>query len=389
MPSRSVPYPSIDTPAVLIDMDKLEGNIKEMFGAAKEAGVKLRPHVKVHQCPDIAKMQIAAGAHGVEVGPLDQAIVMADAGIGDIVIAHPFYGDLKIEKIKNLLTKHPNLKLGIVVDMFEQAKALSDLGQALGKKIGLHIKVDTGIRRYGVLPAAPVLALARQIKELPGVELKGIYAHESGAVPTEEGTDRVALEAGTITCELARLLRDSGFPLEHVAVGASPTHHATCRYIKEGLLKEITELHPGQRFIGDISYMMSRGNTREGCALSMLTTVVSTSHKDYVVIDAGFKALGSDSIIGRRDTPGFFWNNMASFGSVQGRTDLWVGKLGAESGWIFYKDPNTEDRLQLGDRVEIVPNSATLVVNIHDVVYGVRNGQIEREFNILGRGKGS
>lgn len=389
MSPRNVPYPSLDTPAVLIDMDKLDANIKEMFQAAANAGVKLRPHVKIHQCPEIAKMQIAAGAHGIEVGLVDQAIVMANAGIGDIVIAHPCYGERKWEKIKNLVTKHPNLKLAIVVDMIEQAEGLSQVGQALGKKIPVHIKVDTWIKRYGVHPGAPVLQLAKQIKALPGVEFVGVYAHESGAAPTEEGVARVALECGAIMSAVVGLLRREGFRVDHVSVGASPTHFATCRYIKEGLLKDITELHPGQRFIGDITYMMAGGNTREQCALTMLTTVASTSHHEYVIIDAGFKAFGSESMIGRRDTPGFFWSNMPSFGSVQGRNDLWLGRLGAESGWLFYKDPSTANRLQIGDRLEIVPNSASLVLNIHDIAYGVRRGVIEREFRITGRGLGT
>jgi D-serine deaminase-like pyridoxal phosphate-dependent protein len=334
-------------------------------------------------------MQIAAGAHGVEVGLIDQARVMAEAGIDDIIIAHPFYGDRKFEKIKSLLTKHPKLNLAAVVDMAEQAEGLSRVGAALNRRIPVHIKIDTGIKRYGALPGAPVLTLAKQIQKMPGVELVGVYAHESGALPTEEGVTRVALECGAVTAEMARMLRREGFAIPHVSVGGSPTYFATCRFIKDGILKDITELHPGQRFIGDITYMLGRGNTREQCALTMLTTVVSTSHHEYVVIDAGFKAFGSESMIGRRDTPGFYWNNMASFGSVQGRNDLWLGRLGAESGWLYYKDPATQDRLQLGDRLEIVPNSASLVLNIHDVAYGVRNGAIEREFRITGRGQGS
>ncbi len=389
MVSKDVLYPSLDTPAVLIDLEKLETNIKEMCHAASDAGVKLRPHVKIHQCPEIAKMQIEAGAHGVEVGLVDQAIVMADAGIDDIIIAHPFYGERKCEKVKNLLIKHPKLTLSVVVDMVEQAAGLSQVGEALKRKIPLHIKVDTGIKRYGVLPGAPVLRLARQIKALPGVELIGVYAHESGAPPTEEGVTRVALECGAVTAQVAQMLRREGFAIQHVAVGGSPTYFATCRFIKEGVLEDITELHPGQRFIGDITYMMARGNTREQCALTLLTTVTSTTHEDYMVIDAGFKAFGSESMIGRRDTPGFFWNNMPSFGSVQGRNDLWLGRLGAESGWLFYKDASNAKRLQIGDRLEIVPNSASLALNIHNTAYGVKDGVIAREFQIVGRGLGS
>ena len=383
-----VPYPSLDTPAVLIDMDKLEANIKEIAQAAAEASVKLRPHVKVHQCPEIAKMQMEAGACGVEVGTVDQAEVMAEAGINDIIVAHPFYGERKFEKVKKLVTR-PGLKLAIVVDMAEQAEELSKIGQAVGKKIPVHIKIDTGIKRYGVLPGAPVLNLAKQLSKLPGIELVGIYAHESSAqtVPTDEGVAKVALEVGSIMCEMARLLRGEGLNIEDVSTGASPTIFAICRWVKEGVLKEITEIHPGQRAIGDIAYSYSLGCTRDRCTLTLLTTVVSTSHPTYVVIDAGFKALGGESIIGRRDTPGFFWNGMPSFGPIQGRDDLWLGRVGAESGWVYYKEDAR--KLTLGERLEIVPNSASLILNIHDKAYGVRNGVIEREFSITGRGRGS
>ena len=390
MGEREVRYPSLDTPAVLLDMDRLEANIEEMTQAAAEAGVELRPHVKVHQCPAIAKMQIEAGARGVEVGNVDQAEVMAEAGIGDILIVHPFFGERKLEKLGRLIKK-PGLVLSIVIDMIEQAKELSRLGQAAGVKIPVHMKIETGGDRYGVLPGKPVLSLARELRQLPGADFAGIYAHESGAVPTDEGVAKMALEVGSATMETARMLRREGFPIESVSVGASPTFRATCRYLKEGELAEITEIHPGGCVIGDMMYVTSFGSTREACALTVLATVVSTSHQDHVIIDAGFKALGGYSFIDRREDPGFFWNGMPSFGSIQARPDVWLGGLGMESGLVYYMHPEAGPRkkLSLGERIEIVPNNATVVINIHDRIYGVRNGEIEREFSIAGRGRGS
>ena len=390
MGDLDVRYPSLDTPAVLVDMDRLEANIGEMAQAAAEAGVELRPHVKVHQCPAIAMMQLEAGAHGVEVGNVDQAEVMADAGIDDIMIVHPFYGERKLEKLKRLVNK-PGLTLGIVIDMIEQAEDLSGLGQAAGVKVPVHVKIETGVDRYGVLPGRPVLSLATALRQLPGIDLAGIYAHESGAVPTDTGVAEMALEVGSIIAETARMLRREGFPIETVAVGASPTFRATCRYLKEGALTEITEIHPGGCVIGDMFYVKTYGNTREACALTVLTTVVSTSHPDHVVIDSGLKTFGGDSIIARRDDQDFFWNGRPSFGSIQGRPDVWLGRLGAESGLGYYMDPDADRgaRLSLGERIEVVPNNATVVINIHDRMYGVRNGEIEREFSIAGRGRGS
>jgi D-serine deaminase-like pyridoxal phosphate-dependent protein len=208
-----------------------------------------------------------------------------------------------------------------------------------------------------------------------------------GAQPTPEGKEEAAWEAATIMTENAKMLRQHGFQLEHVSVGASPTFRATCRFLTEGKFPDITEIHPGQCTIGDLMYMMAGGNLREACAVTVLTTVMSTSHSDWAMIDAGYKTFGAESIIGKRETPGFFWNGMPSYGSVQGRPDLWLGRLSAETSSLYYRDPAR--KLSLGERLEIVPNNATLVINIHDRIYGVRNGVAEEVIPVTGRGRGN
>lgn len=387
MAKQNISYPTLDTPAVLLDLDKLDANIREMSQLAAEAGVRLRPHTKVHQSLAIAKMQLEAGACGIEVGSVNQAEPMADGGIDDILVAHPFCGDHKLETLKGLLSR-PKLKITVVLDMFEQAEGISQVGQVHGRAIPVLIKVETGGGRYGVLPGEPTLNLAKKLRGLPGIKLVGIYAHEVGAKPTAEGVDRMAFEVASVTVETAKMLRREGIPIEQVSVGASPTYHATCHYIKEGKFPEITEIHPGALVIGDIMYMMARGNTRETCAVTVLTTVMSSSQPDHAVIDAGYKTFGADSLIARRETPGFFWKEKASFGSIQGRSDLWLGRLSAETSLVYYTEPKSK-KLSLGDRLEIVPNNATLVINIHDQLYGVRKGVVEKVIPVTGRGRGS
>jgi len=392
MAKQNIPFPSLDTPVVLVDLDKLEANIREMSQLVAEAGIRLRPHVKVHECAEIAKMQIEAGACGIEVGPMEQAEAMAEQGVEDIVIAHPgFYGGPRGGTLKRLLGK-PGLRITIVVDMFEQAEGISLVAQAAGKKVSVLIKVEPDIVRYGVLPGEPVLELAKKLRQLPGIELIGIYSHEFyayelGAEPTAEGLAKAASEVASMTVETAKMLRRESIPIEHVSVGSSSTFRATCRYIKEGKFPEITEIHPGQCVIGDIMYMMSGGNTREACAVTVLTTVMSTPQSSHAVIDAGYKTLGAESIIRRRENPGFFWEGRPRFGSIQGRPDLWLGYMDAEASCVYYMEP--EKKLSLGERLEIVPNNATLVINIHDQIYGVRNGVVEKVIAVTGRGKGN
>lgn len=378
MAKQKVLYPSLDTPAVLVDMDILEANIREMSELATEAGINLRPHVKVHESAWIAKEQIKAGAGGIEVGPIAQAEAMAEQGLDDIVIAHPgFYGGPKGETLKRLLKKH-GLKLTIVVDMLEQAEIVSQIGQAVGKKVPMLIKIDLGIcSRYGVLPGEPTLSLAEKLCQLTGIEFLGIYGHEMGGAMTQEGKDKVAFEAATVMTENARMLRRNGIKIEHVSVGASSTFRATCRYIKMEKFPEITEIHPGSCVIGDMTYVRSFAMREDRCALTVLTNVMSTSHPSHAVLDCGAKTFGAD--VGRLEAPGF--------GSVKNRPDLLFGRMSNETSCVYYMDP--KKNLSLGDRLEIVPKNAIVVINIHDQIYGVRAGAVERVIPVTGRGRGN
>jgi D-serine deaminase-like pyridoxal phosphate-dependent protein len=249
------------------------------------------------------------------------------------------------------------------------------------------LKLETGANRYGVLPGEPALNLARQLVRLSGIEFKGIYTHETGREPTPEGIDREAFEVATVAVETALLLKKEGIPAEHVSVGASATYRASCRLIKEGKFPEITEIHPGSGIVGDLKGVSVLALPEDSCTLSVLVTVMSTSHSSHAVIDAGFKTFGADSLINLRDKAGFFWEGKPRFGAVRGRPDLWLGALHAETGRIFYKD--TANKLNPGDRLEIIPNNATLVINLHDQLYGVRNGSVEQVIPVTGRGRGS
>lgn len=387
MEKQTIAYPSLDTPAVLLDMDKLEANIREMSQIAAEAGIRLRPHIKVHESAVIAKLQIEAGACGVEVGTVAQAEAMSENGINDILVAHPVYGHHKLEALKRLLNK-PDLKITVALDMIEQAEAISQLGQKVPVLLVINVGADLGgFSRFGVSPGEPAVNVAKKLCQLPGIEFTGIYTHEMPEDDTAEGMDKNAFGAASLMAETTKMLRKEGIGVEHVSVGASNTFHATCRYIKDGKFPEITEIHPGHRVIGDIMYMRALSTTRDACAVTVLTSVMSTSRSHMAIIDAGYKTFGKDSLIESREKPGFFWEGMPSFGSIQGHTDLWLGGIAAESGFVYYQDPNK--KLRLGDRLEIVPNNATLVINIHDRLYGVRNGSVEMEIPIAGRGRGN
>ncbi|MEW6333173.1 MAG: alanine racemase [Thermodesulfobacteriota bacterium] len=386
MNEQPIPLSTVETPAVIVYLDILESNIAEMSRLAREAGVRLRPHTKIHECPEIAKRQIAAGACGIEVGAIERALCMAEAGIDDILIAHPFYGDHKLAILRRLLDR-PGLKITVMADMIEQAEGVSRVGTALGRTIPLLLKVNTGGDRFGVLPGGPALGLARQLLGLKGISFEGIYVHESGGQPTPEGMERLALDSATMAVETARLLKREGIPVAHLSAGASPTLRATCALLKEKRFPEITEIHPGHCTVGDMWHVHALANPCEACAAAVLTTVVSAVGTGHAVIDAGYKLFGADSLIQYRDTPGFFREGKPSYGSVQGREDLWLGRISAETACVQYREPGgpVEKRLRIGDRLEIVPNNATLAISTQERIYGVRNGMVEQVFAVAGR----
>ena len=324
MPKQNIPYPSLDTPSVLVDLDKLEANIKEAQRLANAAGVKLRPHSKSHECAEIVRMQIKEGAIGVSSAKLEEAERMADEGFQDIQVVHPFYGDHKIERLKKLITR-PNLKLTCTVDMVEHAESLSRVGQAIGKKIPVLLKIDTGVKRFGVLPGEPALKRAKEICQMPGIELTGIMSHESThGERTKEGVDRVCREVPALMAATARLLRNNGIKIEHVELGSTPSLR-NVPALKD--YPEITEIHPGMYVFGDIMYLNNFATTEAQCSLTVLTTVIGVSDTPppRAIIDGGGKTFTPDVLFHLRNEPGYLCEGRPRFGIVKGRPDLTCG----------------------------------------------------------------
>lgn len=376
----------LDTPAVLVDLDRLEANISEAQRLADSVGVKLRPHSKSHECAEIVKMQIRAGAIGVSSGKLDEAERMADEGIEDIQIVHPFYGEHKLEKLKRLLNR-PNLKLTCTVDMVEQARALSMVGQSIGKRLPVLLKVDVGVRRFGALPGEPALNRAKELVKMPGIELVGIISHESThGERTREGVDRVSTDVAASMATTAKLLRNNGIHIKHVEIGSTPSLRNVPSLRN---FPEITEIHPGMYVFGDRTYVSNFAMAEDQCSLTVLATVISVpdTAPPRAIIDAGGKTFTPDVLFHLHNEAGYLWEGRPKYGQVVGRPDLWFGRLPAETGILYFTDP--KKKVTLGERLEIIPNNATMVVAMHDQIYGVRKGEVEKVFTISGRGIGN
>ena len=372
---------NLDTPAILVDLDKLEANINAMAHTVKEAGLRLKPHNKIHRTAYISELQIKAGACGVSVSKIGEAAILFEAGIKNITVVHPFYGDHKLAKLKHLL--EANAEITCVVDSIKGATAISQVGMELGRKAPVLLKINTSVDRFGTLPGEPTLRMAKELIQIPGIEFDGILTHEgSWSEPSAEGVDRVAFESVSVMSATAKMLRKEGVEVKDVVVGSTPTARASCRHAV--YLPEITEVQPGAYVLGDQIYMNTFAMTEDTCSATVLVTVVSRPAPDRICIDGGYKTFSADPLLVFANRAGGLANWTPTYGTVKGHPDIIVGRLTEEIGILTLSDPGKE--INIGDRLEILPNHISLAVNLHERMYGIRNGAIEREIPIACRG---
>lgn len=360
-------YKELDTPALLIDLDRMEANIHRMAAFTKSQGVALRPHTKTHKCPDIAQLQLEAGAVGITCAKIGEAEVMAAAGLDDILIANEIIGEQKFERLIELSR---NVNLCIAVDSGIGAQSLNAALQRAGVTLEVVIEVNCGQNRAGVLPGEPVLILAQEVSQLESVRLRGLMTHggHSYNQATKEAVAEVGYAEGAVMVETAELLRQNDIPVETISVGSTPT----ARYC--GRVEGVTEIRPGTYVFCDLTQTDLFASTLEDCALSVLATVISIPASDRVVVDAGKKALTSDP---RGRTAA----SAAVYGFIPEK-DCSLSKLSEEHGVIM-----TGKRFEIGEKVQIIPNHACVVVNMFDEMVGIRNDRVERVFRVAGRGK--
>jgi D-serine deaminase-like pyridoxal phosphate-dependent protein len=360
-----------DTPEVVIDRDRLQANIARAAAVAEAHGVQLRPHVKTHKMPEVASMQIRAGAVGIQVAKLGEAEVFAQAGIADIFIGYPLVGAQKIARLMQLL-EGTDATISVAADSMEVARPISNAAAAAGLRLPLLIEVDTGLRRLGVQPRQAV-SLARELVELDGIELAGLFTHE-GHVYTDarsaEEKQAMTQAACAAVAEAAELIRADGIPLATVSVGSS----GTFRFAVE--CENLTEVRPGTYVFNDLSQLLQGAATQTDIAAFVIATVVGRPEATRAVIDAGSKVLTSDRLI--VSDPG------RTFGSVAGYPGACVTRLSEEHGLVELP-PDTD--MRVGDRVAIVPNHICPVINLTDSVSVIADGVFAERWLVAARGR--
>jgi len=358
----------LDTPAVLIDLDKLEQNIQRLAGFAKAQRINLRPHIKTHKIPQIAQMQLRAGAIGITCQKLGEAEVMAANGVNDILITYIIVGAQKFERLVQL-KKHA--RVCTVVDSEEAMAPLAAAMQQAGLQHEVMIEINTGQNRCGVLPLEGALALVQRLQQYPSLNLKGIFTHEGHAYNFSNlaERERVVMQAAEAMNRTAQLLREHGFVCEVVSVGSTPSAMII------GKAAGVTEVRTGNYVFYDRVQLKLGSCTEEQMSASVLATVVSRPAPDRAIIDAGNKTMCTDNAADFNNT----------IGAVVGHPELTFNYSSEEHGRITSKSGAIT--FQVGDRVRLLPNHACGMMNMHDEVYGARGDSVVEVWKVAARGK--
>jgi D-serine deaminase-like pyridoxal phosphate-dependent protein len=353
----AAPRPTVldaDTPALTVDLDSVERNIERMQSACDRRGLAFRPHIKTHKLPEIAHMQLRAGAVGIACQKLGEAEVMAAAGVADIMITFPIIGAGKAARLARLAQA---VRLSAVADSPEGVRGLSDALAAEGAEADLLVECDTGFGRTGVQSPEEAADLATLAASLPGLRFAGLMTY-----PTLAGT------AAWIGRARA-LLEQRGMAVDRVSGGGTPTAY-------DGLEGgEVTELRAGTYVYGDRSCVANGSVPLETCALLVRATVVSRPTPGRAILDAGSKALTSDPAVGA-EVPGY--------GLVIEHPSAEIYALSEEHGHV---DVSRCDKPPaIGDVVSILPNHACVTVNLYDAVLVHRSGEPVGTWPVAARG---
>ena len=355
---------NLETPCIVIDMEKTKKNIRETQEETSKYGCKLRPHIKTHKMPLFARMQIQAGAWGITCAKVSEAEVMMEGGIEDIFIAYPLVG---APKIKRAISLHKKLKrLILAVDSMECALPLNQAAKEAGICLEVRMEVDTGAKRTGVVREKAV-ELAKELVGLSNLKLTGIYTFKSLVYQDEPTQDKViaAEEEGKLMEELAEAIREAGVSIEEVSAGSTPTGLEVAKTGK------VTEIRPGTYIFKDYMLCKEGAAVFEDIAVRYYATVVSTPCKEYAVIDGGTKTFPMDILL---DAEPYYYPGYAL---VEGNEDLQLRRMNEEHGILTSKKGDTG--LKVGDKVVLVPIHVCTAINMQNTVYIDYGDCLEKE----------
>jgi 3-hydroxy-D-aspartate aldolase len=357
----------LDTPALCVDLDRLEANIAKMQSVVKKNGIATRPHAKTHKSADIAKLQLKAGAIGICTAKVSEAEALMAAGIDRICMTTSNPSPSKIRRAMRLRQKSANFIQA--VDEAQNARALSDAAKEA--RVTADVVIDVAVGTRSGIPAADALALAKLVDTLPGLKLRGILAYDGGAQHVNGFAARKerALKAMEDAAQLFEGMKAAGLNAEIFSGGGTGTHSV------QHLTPGFTDVQVGSYIFMDMQYLAI--GSEDGSpvyndfapSLTVMTTVLNNRFPNRLTTDAGAKALTLNTprpgVIGE---PGFDYNAGSD-----------------EFGAITFKEAAKD--YKIGDRLELIVPHCDPVVNEYDQMYGIRKDRVEVVWPVTARGK--
>jgi len=360
-------YTELSTPALTIDLDVLDRNLDRMAESCRRQRVGLRPHMKTHKTPEVARMQLDRGALGITVAKVGEAEVMADAGLDDLLVAYPIFGADKLRRLAGLARGR---KILVSLDHEATARELSQAAAAQGVSIGVMVEFDAGFHRCGLRPGADCVALAKKIGQMPSLKFRGLMTYFGSVWGPHDDRER---EAKQVAAEVAKALgafAEERVPVEIVSGGSTPSAEFA------GLIPGLTEIRPGTYVYNDLNTYHQGACGIEDCAARVVTTVVSSAVPGKVILDAGSKTLSSDPL---RSGPG------TGHGLILEAPDAPITKLNEEHGHVDIT--KSSHQFRVGEVLTVIPNHVCTCVNMHDEVYLLRKGEVVGSWRVAARGK--
>lgn len=353
----------LDTPRVILDLARMDANIRRLQREMDARGISLRPHAKTHKSVAVARRQLEVGARGITVGTLGEAEVLAAAGIDDVFLAYPVWAEgPKAARLRAVRDAMPRFRVG--VDSAAGAARLAAAIAGGGTPLTVLVEIDSGNHRTGVIGPQAALEVARAARSA-GLVVEGVFSHGGhgyrvgGAEPA--GADEVrALGVA------AAALQGGGFEAPVVSAGSTPT-------MLTAATGDVTEMRAGTYVYGDRQQWALGSIPADGCAIALAATVVSV-FDDRLVVDAGAKALTKDRA-----------EFLTGFGAIVGYPQLMIERVNDYHGVV--PAPPGAARPALGEVVAIVPNHVCPVIDLADSLVAVgADGSVE-EWPVDARGR--
>ncbi len=358
----------LTTPALVVDLGRLQRNIDEAAELCRRGKAILRPHIKTHKCVEIARLQMRAGAVGVTVQTAMEVEIFAQAEFDDIFLARPPIQPNDLERLARLAA---TLQLRIAADSSIGIRAIGEACLRQGTELNVRIEIDAGLGRGGVRDLATLEKQWLAIEDQPNLHFDGVFGYEGQVYGAESrrDIDQRATAALDRVLALSNPLKERAGRDFVVSMGATPS------FAVLAATSTPLELRPGNYVFSDAKLAPLTGFER--CAQSVLSTVISRPSEQYCILDCGMKSIAAEL-----HTTGML--RRTSFGHIIEYPEACIMSLSEEHAVVDLSSCATHPKI--GDRVRVVSNHACTTTNLHERIYAVRDGNVEHVWTVTPRG---